>query len=404
MPTPPGDAYASKPGAESLSLDDLGDQAPAMYSSQGDKLHLHRPLTLFRRVRGLVCLAILLLTAFVALVLLSPVVHFLPRFFSVHYSRLWTSYFIGNWLSMWPYLFEEVNETKVIFAGDKVPKENRVMVMCNHRTEVDWMYIWNLAIRKGKIGYCKYAVKNSVKNLPLFGWAFYVFEFLMLHRKWEVDAPVIKTYIDSFQDKRDPLWLVVFPEGTDFSEAKRDTGNAIGREKGYPELVNVLQPRTRGFVTCLSQSRCSLDAVYDLTIGYKKRCPLFINNVFGTDPSEVHIHIRRIPISEIPQSEDGMTQWLYDLFYQKDQMLASFSKTGSFPDSGIEESPLNIVEGVCNVALHVVLSGWVFWCLFHSVWLKLYVAFASLLLAFSTYFDWRPKPVYSSLRTKRKIV
>lgn len=145
-------------------------------------------------------------------------------------------------------------------------------------------------------------------------------------------------------------------------------------------------------------------AVYDLTIGYKKRCPLFINNVFGTDPSEVHIHIRRIPISEIPQSEDGMTQWLYDLFYQKDQMLASFSKTGSFPDSGIEESPLNIVEGVCNVALHVVLSGWVFWCLFHSVWLKLYVAFASLLLAFSTYFDWRPKPVYSSLRTKRKIV
>lgn len=34
MPTPPGDAYASKPGAESLSLDDLGDQAPAMYSSQ----------------------------------------------------------------------------------------------------------------------------------------------------------------------------------------------------------------------------------------------------------------------------------------------------------------------------------------------------------------------------------
>lgn len=44
------------------------------------------------------------------------------------------------------------------------------------------------------------------------------------------------------------------------SEAKRDTGNAIGREKGYPELVNVLQPRTRGFVTCLSQSRCSLDA------------------------------------------------------------------------------------------------------------------------------------------------
>lgn len=45
------------------------------------------------------------------------------------------------------------------------------------------------------------------------------------------------------------------------SEAKRDKGNAYAKEKfGYPELVNVLQPRTRGFVTCLSQLRGSLDA------------------------------------------------------------------------------------------------------------------------------------------------
>jgi hypothetical protein len=44
------------------------------------------------------------------------------------------------------------------------------------------------------------------------------------------------------------------------SEAKRDKGNAYAKENGYPELVNVLQPRTRGFVTCLSQLRGSLDA------------------------------------------------------------------------------------------------------------------------------------------------
>lgn len=87
---------------------------------------------------------------------------------------------------------------KVIFVGDKVFKENCVMVMCNYCIEVDWMYIWNLVIWKGKIGYCKYVVKNLVKNLFLFGWVFYVFEFLMLYRKWEVDVFVIKIYIDSF--------------------------------------------------------------------------------------------------------------------------------------------------------------------------------------------------------------
>ncbi|KAG0590428.1 hypothetical protein M758_1G106700 [Ceratodon purpureus] len=371
---------------------------------QGDKLHLHRPLTLFRRVRGFACLACLVLTSFVALIFLSPFVFYLPRFFSVHYSRLWTSFFIGNWLSLWPYLFEEVNETKVIFSGEKVPGEDRVMIMCNHRTEVDWMYIWNLAIRKGKIGFCKYAVKDSVKNLPLFGWAFYVFEFLMLHRQWEVDAPVIKSYLDSFQDKRDPLWLIVFPEGTDFTEEKRDKGNAYARENGYPELVNVLQPRTRGFVTCLSQLRGSLDAVYDLTIGYTKRCPLFINNLYGTDPTEVHIHVRRIPISEIPESEDGMSKWLYDIFLQKDQMLATFSKTGSFPNSGIGESPLNIPKGVFNFTLHVGISLWIYWWLYNSMWLKMFVALSCLVLALGTYFDWRPTPFNSSLGTKRKVL
>lgn len=45
------------------------------------------------------------------------------------------------------------------------------------------------------------------------------------------------------------------------SEEKRDKGNAYARENfGTPELFNVLQPRTRGFVTCLSQLRDSLDA------------------------------------------------------------------------------------------------------------------------------------------------
>lgn len=73
----------------------------------------HRPLTLYRRVRGFVCLIILLSTAFVALVILAPFAFLFLRLFSVHYSRYWTSFFMGRWLSMWPYLFETVNETKV---------------------------------------------------------------------------------------------------------------------------------------------------------------------------------------------------------------------------------------------------------------------------------------------------
>jgi lysocardiolipin and lysophospholipid acyltransferase len=167
----------------------------------------------------------------------------------------------------------------------------------------------------------------------------------------------------------------------------------------------VLQPRTRGFVACLAELRGSLDAVYDLTIGYKNRCPLFINNLYGTDPAEVHMHIRRIPLSDIPESEEDMSRWLYEVFYKKDQMLASFSQEGSFPNSGNIEKPLNIAEGLCTLIVFLVSSLWVFWWLISSFWLRIYVVFICLVLAFGTYFDWRPSPFfYTRLWTKRKRV
>jgi hypothetical protein len=49
-------------------------------------------------------------------------------------------------------------------------------------------------------------------------------------------------------------------KNTVIREKKRDRGNLFAKENGLPELTNVLQPRTRGFVTCLSRLRPSLDA------------------------------------------------------------------------------------------------------------------------------------------------
>lgn len=148
-----------------------------------------------------------------------------------------------------------------------------------------------------------------------------------------------------------------------------------------------------------------IHAVYDLTIGYKERCPLFINNLYGTDPSEVHMHIRRIAMAEIPQSEEGMNKWLFDLFLKKDQMLASFSETGSFPNSGIGEKPLSVAKGLFNFFfLQLIPSLWIWWWVYKSFWVKAYVCVVCLGLALSTYYSWRPTPFFFSrlVRSKRK--
>ncbi|POO03170.1 Phospholipid/glycerol acyltransferase [Trema orientale] len=219
----------------------------------------HRPLNLFRLIRGLICLVVFLSTAFLFLAYLAPFGVIL-RFLSVGLSRKATSLLFAVWLALWPFLFEKINRTKVVFSGDSVPSKERVMLIANHRTEVDWMYLWDLALRKGCLGRIKYILKNSLMKLPVFGWGFHVLEFVPLERKWELDEPVLRRMVSTFTDARDPLWLAIFPEGTDFTEQKSKKGQKFAAEVGLPVLWNVLLPKTKGFCACLEALRGSLDA------------------------------------------------------------------------------------------------------------------------------------------------
>ncbi|XVF36161.1 hypothetical protein REPUB_Repub19eG0034300 [Reevesia pubescens] len=180
-----------------------------------DKLK-HRPLTPFRFLRGLISLVVFLATAFMLLAYLGPGAVLL-RFFSIHLYRKATSFFFGLWLSLWPFLFEKINRTKVVFSGDNVPQKERVLLIVNHRTEVDWMYLWDLAMRKGCLGYIKYILKSSLMKIPVLGWGFHILEFISVERKWETDENVMHQMLSTFKDPRDPLWLALFPEGTDFT-------------------------------------------------------------------------------------------------------------------------------------------------------------------------------------------
>ncbi|KAB5526790.1 hypothetical protein DKX38_020637 [Salix brachista] len=294
----------------------------------------HYPLTPFRLIRGLVCLLVYISTAFMFVVYFAPVAAVLMRLFSIHYCRKATSFLFALWLALWPFLFEKINGTKVVFSGDLVPPKERVLIISNHRTEVDWMYLWNLALRKGCLGYIKYILKSSLMKLPVFGWGFHILEFISVERKWEVDEPAMRQMLSTFKDSRDPLWLVLFPEGTDFSEQKCQRSQKFASEVGLPVLANVLLPKTRGFCLCLEVLQNSLDAVYDVSIAYKHQLPTFLDNVFGTDPSEVHIHVQRIPAKDIPASDAEAATWLIDRFQLKDQLLLDFKAQGHFPNEG----------------------------------------------------------------------
>lgn len=133
-------------------------------------------------------------------------------------------------------------------------------------------------------------------------------------------------------------------------------------------------------------------SVYDVTIGYKYRCPSFLDNVFGVDPSEVHIHICRFPLDHIPESEDEISSWLMDQFQIKDQLLSNFYGQGQFPNQ-VTEKDLSDVKSLLNCMVVLIVTGTCMFFIFSSVWFKIHVSLVSAYLASATYFNLRLQPV-----------
>lgn len=127
-------------------------------------------------------------------------------------------------------------------------------------------------------------------------------------------------------------------------------------------------------------------AVYDITIAYKNRCPSLIDNVFGVDPSEVHMHVRRIPIEEMPESE-GVGAWLMETFESKDRLLSDFIANGHFPHQGTEEQ-LSTAKCLLNFAVVIAFTTlFIFLTFYSSIWVKVYVGFSCVYLASASYLD-----------------
>lgn len=139
-------------------------------------------------------------------------------------------------------------------------------------------------------------------------------------------------------------------------------------------------------------------SVYDVTIGYKPSCPTFFDNASGVNPSEVHVHVQRIPLDNIPTSEDEVTTWLMNRFHLKDQLLSDFDSQGHFPREG-SEGDLSTLRCLVNLVAVIVLTGTcAYLTIFSSIWFKIYVSLVCAYLTAATIFNIRPLPLVSLVK------
>ncbi|XP_057999786.1 1-acyl-sn-glycerol-3-phosphate acyltransferase 2 isoform X1 [Hevea brasiliensis] len=216
--------------------------------------------------------------------------------------------------------------------------KEHALVMSNHRSDIDWLVGWVLAQRAGCLGSAIAVMKKSSKVLPVIGWSMWFSEYLFLERSWAKDENTLKSGLQRLKDFPRPFWLALFVEGTRFTQAKLLAAQEYAASEGLPIPRNVLIPRTKGFVSAVSNMRSFVPAVYDVTLAIPKSSPQpTMLRLFKGQSSVVHVHLKRHLMTDLPESDDAVAQWCRDIFVAKDALLDKHNTEDTFSDQELQD-------------------------------------------------------------------
>ncbi|XP_013381629.1 1-acyl-sn-glycerol-3-phosphate acyltransferase delta isoform X2 [Lingula anatina] len=246
---------------------------------------------------------------------------------------IWSQYtFLGQWWSGSDIVLK-TNPEDVKYYG----KEHAIIIL-NHKYDIDWLLGYFLAERLGILGGSKVYGKEMLKFVPIQGWSWYFTESVFLKRNWEQDRKIIIRDIKNLAEFPVNYWILMFCEGTRFTEAKHKASMKVAKEKGLPELKHHLLPRTKGFVLTMQGLKGKIPAIYDCTVGITKseNEPTFMNVVNGKT-FKAELKVRRITLEEIPtDTDEECSAWLHKLYQEKDEFYDGFLKKGHFDGALIE--------------------------------------------------------------------
>ncbi|KAL7266273.1 hypothetical protein RUND412_011188 [Rhizina undulata] len=220
----------------------------------------------------------------------------------------------------------------------------RMVLIANHQLYSDWLYLWWIAYTARLHGFIYIILKESLKWVPVVGLGMQFYGFIFLARKWEQDKPRFAHRLSklALNGKNNPMWLLIFPEGTNLSANGRKTSSKFAEKTGIQDLRHLLLPRSTGLRFCLEQLEGTVDWVYDCTVAYEGvprgkygQDYFTLSSTFfqGRPPKSVNMHWRRFPVSSIPISGTAeFESWLRQRWIEKDELLEYYIQNGRFPE------------------------------------------------------------------------
>ncbi|XP_067682123.1 lysocardiolipin acyltransferase 1-like [Haliotis asinina] len=300
--------------------------------------------------------SIVLLMPFLPLIILKP-----------KWARNIMDFFLYMWFSFAVALYELMLGVKVKIQGRPSKPTDSVLILMNHRTRLDWLFLMSYQLRCGSLMHYKISLKDQLKFVPGPGWAMQCAAFLFLRRRWEADQPVLTAALRYFHKVDYRLQFLLFPEGTDFTANTLSKSDKFAEKNGFPKYRYVLHPRTTGFVFLVQQMKEEklLDSVLNVSIGYPKTMPIGEFDVFsGNFPEEIHFHVNSTPVVDFPTSSDDLVNWCQNRWSEKEQQLCLYYEKREFSpfENQAKDMIYDIVETVSEESvrkyLYKVIAFW----------------------------------------------
>ncbi|TDH69578.1 hypothetical protein CCR75_007643 [Bremia lactucae] len=277
----------------------------------------------------------------------------------------------GNYFAMLSGYLELVGGVNLVVTGDEkleFKSQECVLLICNHRSEVDWIFFWNLAIRLNVHDRVRVMLKSVIRYAPGAGWAMLLLQYPYINRNWASDEKRLSEAIRSYKTAERGFWLAMFPEGTALCDTTLKKSHEFAEKQGEAAWNYVLQPRVKGFELCIDHM--DPDYVVDLTVAYLELMngirPSPVRFLWGQFPIEVHLHVKRYHRSRLMVHKGYMDLWLKHRFAEKEERLRCFYETGSFEGEQCVRQNLPLWKlvipgaafnvGLCGIALIVIFK------------------------------------------------
>lgn len=273
-----------------------------------------------------------------------------PEFFGMWLVWRGMSLVIPNWMYQWGddklyslyqrlvlFFFETCTRVEVVLYGDAfdvLKKRESVLYLANHQSTVDWIVANMVSVRCGSLGHLRYVMKDTLQMIPLYGYYFFAHGCIYVKRGKFKQWKMVNA-LDYLRDPKIPTWLVVFPEGTRYYPAQPkiiEKSEQYARDNNIEVLKHHLVPKVKGTWLVTEHLHDKIDALYDVSVfyegsmsedGIRGNAPQLIGMLMGKC-KKIHIHIRRIPMSEVPKEEEALKSWLHNLYVEKDKLAENF--------------------------------------------------------------------------------